>query len=106
VSSSENSVITYSAGGATTADSNSSAENLIQTPTRKNRNLQSATSNLSSSGTRKSITAAQPAKKPLEQVKSETQHKYLTCNHLENNYHLSNKKAIYYNMKVYYDSVQ
>jgi len=24
--------------------------------------------------------------------------------HIENNFHLSNKKAIYYNMKVYYDA--
>ena len=26
-------------------------------------------------------------------------------NHMENNFHLSNKKAIYYNMKVFYDAV-
>lgn len=24
---------------------------------------------------------------------------------MENNYHLSNKKAIYYNMKVYYEAI-
>lgn len=24
--------------------------------------------------------------------------------HMENNYHLSNKKAIYYNMKIYYEA--
>ena len=28
----------------------------------------------------------------------------ITTNHQENNYHLSNKKAIYYNMKIYYES--
>lgn len=27
-------------------------------------------------------------------------------NHLENNFHLSNKKAIYYNMKVYYEATK
>ena len=26
-------------------------------------------------------------------------------NHMENNFHLSNKKAIYYNMKVFYDAI-
>ncbi len=29
----------------------------------------------------------------------------MICNHVENNFHLSNKKAIYYNMKVYYESL-
>lgn len=29
----------------------------------------------------------------------------MICNHLENNYHLSNKKALYYNMKIYYESI-
>jgi hypothetical protein len=24
---------------------------------------------------------------------------------MENNYHLSNKKALYYNMKIYYESI-
>jgi tubulin--tyrosine ligase len=33
-----------------------------------------------------------------------TSHNFRTTNHQENNYHLSNKKAIYYNMKVYYDA--
>lgn len=27
-------------------------------------------------------------------------------NHQENNFHLSNKKAIYYNMKIYYEATQ
>lgn len=26
-------------------------------------------------------------------------------NHMENNFHLSNKKAIYYNMKIYYEAI-
>jgi len=29
----------------------------------------------------------------------------ITTNHQENNFHLSNKKAIYYNMKIYYESI-
>ena len=29
----------------------------------------------------------------------------ITYNHMENNYHLSNKKALYYNMKIYYESI-
>jgi hypothetical protein len=33
-----------------------------------------------------------------------TSHLLRTTNHMENNFHLSNKKAIYYNMKVYYDA--
>jgi hypothetical protein len=28
----------------------------------------------------------------------------MLCNHMENNYHLGNKKALYYNMKTYYDA--
>ena len=28
-----------------------------------------------------------------------------TCNHVENNFHLSNKKALLYNLKAYYDSI-
>lgn len=28
----------------------------------------------------------------------------ITTNHQENNFHLSNKKAIYYNMKIYYEA--
>lgn len=29
----------------------------------------------------------------------------LSCNHLENHIHLSNKKALFYNMRMYYDSI-
>jgi len=35
-----------------------------------------------------------------------TQHSTRMTNHMENNFHLSNKKAIYYNMKVYYDATK
>jgi len=34
-----------------------------------------------------------------------TSHNCITTNHQENNFHLSNKKAIYYNMKIYYESL-
>jgi tubulin--tyrosine ligase len=37
--------------------------------------------------------------------KKETSHSVLTYNHMENNFHLSNKKAIYYNMKIFYESI-
>ena len=45
-------------------------------------------------------------KKDEDQLKEEniTSHLVRTTNHMENNFHLSNKKAIYYNMKVYYDA--
>jgi len=33
-----------------------------------------------------------------------TSHHMTTANHQESNFHLSNKKAIYYNMKIYYES--
>jgi hypothetical protein len=33
-----------------------------------------------------------------------TSHHLRTTSHQENNFHLSNKKAIYYNMKIYYDA--
>jgi len=35
-----------------------------------------------------------------------TSHSLRTTNHMENNFHLSNKKAIYYNMKIYYEATQ
>lgn len=33
-----------------------------------------------------------------------TSHNMRSTNHMENNFHLSNKKAIYYNMKIYYEA--
>ena len=38
-------------------------------------------------------------------AKQETSHAVIICNHMENNYHLSNKKALYYNMKIYFESI-
>jgi hypothetical protein len=37
--------------------------------------------------------------------KNLTSHNVITYNHMENNFHLSNKKALYYNMKTYYDAL-
>mmetsp|Transcript_33811 Transcript_33811/g.32888 ORF Transcript_33811/g.32888 Transcript_33811/m.32888 type:complete len:128 (-) Transcript_33811:743-1126(-) len=31
-------------------------------------------------------------------------HQIMICNHMENNFHLSNKKALFYNMKIFYES--
>ena len=39
-----------------------------------------------------------------EGIKKETSHHILTYGHMENNFHLSNKKAIYYNMKIFYEA--
>jgi len=85
-------------------ESTSSVENLMSTPTKRKR--MSTASNLSGgsfpaskrSGAGTSSGAVQPSKAP-----SETSHGFILCNHMENNYHLSNKKAIYYNMKTYYE---
>lgn len=41
----------------------------------------------------------------LEKEKQLTSHSVITYSHMENNFHLSNKKAIYYNMKIYYESI-
>lgn len=40
-----------------------------------------------------------------EKEENVTSHSMITTNHTENNFHLSNKKAIFYNMKVYYESL-
>jgi hypothetical protein len=51
------------------------------------------------------VTAATPAAGTEDKEKKETSHHMITYNHMENNFHLSNKKALYYNMKIYYESV-
>jgi len=38
-----------------------------------------------------------------EKEVNHTSHHMITTNHMESNFHLSNKKALYYNMKVYYE---
>ena len=108
---------------STDRDSNSSAETLLATPTKRKR---VATAILTSSqnsaiGIKKNVSAAKPiilGGKPMqagqtaatpaggeEKEKKETSHHMITYNHMENNYHLSNKKALYYNMKIYYESI-
>jgi len=66
-----------------------------------------------SSGGAASNSAVKPTKlngkgkKGEEEEKEEnpTSHGLQTYGKQENNYHLSNKKAIYYNMKVYYEAI-
>jgi hypothetical protein len=43
--------------------------------------------------------------KPIVKKKLEKTSATFSCNHLENHIHLSNKKALFYNMKMYYDSI-
>jgi hypothetical protein len=43
--------------------------------------------------------------KDEEKEENPTSHSVLHYSKMENNYHLSNKKAIYYNMKVYYEAL-
>jgi hypothetical protein len=40
-----------------------------------------------------------------EKEENVTSHSQVTYAKMENNYHLSNKKAIFYNMKVYYEAL-
>jgi hypothetical protein len=40
-----------------------------------------------------------------EKEENHTSHGCIMYAKMENNYHLSNKKAIYYNMKVYYEAI-
>lgn len=43
--------------------------------------------------------------KEEEKEENVTSHNHLYYSKMENNYHLSNKKAIFYNMKVYYEAI-
>ena len=110
---------------STDRDSNSSAETLLATPTKRKRVATAIliTSQNSAIGIKKNVsaskqiilagkpgqpgvTASTPAGIPGEEKeKKETSHHIITYNHMENNYHLSNKKALYYNMKIYYESI-
>jgi hypothetical protein len=66
----------------------------VQTPKKQPRNLSSATS---SSQRKPEVADVKP--RLMEQQK------WTTCNHMENNYHLSNKKALFYNLKIYYEAL-
>lgn len=104
----------------TDKESNSSVENLITTPKRSNKQqalsaLKKANTSVSSSGNKAmqkigeaSSNVRGKGKGNEEEEKKEenpTSHHMITTNHQENNFHLSNKKAIYYNMKIYYESL-
>lgn len=111
----------------TDQESNSSQDNLIMTPKRqKHTNTLSAlkrkelsvTSSASKtgpfipsgSGSHTNVLKSGGLNRKQgedEETKMEnvTAHHVITCNHQENNFHLSNKKAIYYNMKCYYEAL-
>ena len=100
----------------TDKESNSSVENLITTPKRSKQQtlsaLKKASSSVSSSGNKLgkiglNSNARKGKKDEDEEEKKEenpTSHSMITTNHQDNNFHLSNKKAIYYNMKIYYEA--
>jgi|LauGreDrversion4_2_1035121.scaffolds.fasta_scaffold160608_2 hypothetical protein len=105
---------------STDRDSNSSAETLLATPTKRKRVATALLSTQQSASLPiKKVTATSSASKtnviPAKggaavpggaiEEKKETSHSMITYNHMENNYHLSNKKALYYNMKIYYESI-
>ena len=102
----------------TDKESNSSVENLITTPKRSKQQtlsaLKKANTSVSSSGNKAmgkiglNSNARKGKKDDDDEEKKEenhTSHHMITTNHQENNFHLSNKKAIYYNMKIYYESL-
>jgi tubulin polyglutamylase TTLL1 len=106
---------------ATDKDSTSSKENLITTP-KKNKLASSSlgTTNTSSepqfkkqitkpndnSATKKVIGRGKKGDdKEDEKEENITSHNLMVYSKQENNYHLSNKKAIFYNMKVYYEAL-
>jgi tubulin---tyrosine ligase len=99
---------------STDRDSNSSAETLLTTPTKRKRVATAIPTTQQSTNLPpgKKVTSTTSASKtnvlgakPEEKEKKETSHSVITYNHMENNFHLSNKKALYYNMKIYYESV-
>jgi hypothetical protein len=67
----------------------------------------SATANSSGMKAGKILARGKKGDKVDEEEKEEnhTQHHMLSYAKMENNYHLSNKKAIFYNMKVYYEAI-
>jgi hypothetical protein len=90
----------------TDKDSSSSVENLITTPKRSHSkgptlaNLQKKHDVVKPTVS----TNAKGVKPKEEKEENPTQHSSITTNHMDANFHLSNKKALFYNMKVYYES--
>mmetsp|Transcript_22078 Transcript_22078/g.34235 ORF Transcript_22078/g.34235 Transcript_22078/m.34235 type:complete len:238 (-) Transcript_22078:853-1566(-) len=109
---------------ATDKESTSSKEKIIKTP-KKNKLASSTLGNTSSelnfrkqaqSATQgNSANKSNPRGLPRgkkgedkddeEKEENQTSHNLILYSKMENNYHLSNKKAIYYNMKVYYEAI-
>ena len=106
----------------TDKDSMSSVETLLATPTRSKRAstlphnaLFSSTTQQAGSGIKKTNSITNSASKNVKlqaiaqddstKDKNLTSHAVITYGHMENNFHLSNKKALYYNMKIYYESI-
>jgi len=102
----------------TDKESSSSVENLITTPKRSNKTALSAlkktASSINSSGNKHGSATnfrvgglrrfGKDGDKDEDKEENPTSHSLIISNHQENNFHLSNKKAIYYNMKIYYES--
>ena len=104
---------------ATDKESNSSKENLITTP-KKNKLASSTLGNTSSepqfkrngTGTNQNSANKRPVgrgrkgdEKEEENEVNITSHNLMTYGKQENNYHLSNKKALYYNMRIYFEAM-
>lgn len=106
---------------ATDKESNSSKENLITTP-KKNKLASSSLGNTSSETHFRrngSVTNQSSAvkntkifprgrkcdEKEEEKEENVTSHNLMLYSKQENNYHLSNKKAIFYNMRVYFEAL-
>ena len=95
---------------ATDKESTSSKENLVNTP-KKNKlastslanNLKEEKKNQASSGAKK--LKGKKDDKEEEKEENVTNHGTMYYSKMANNYHLSNKKAIFYNMKVYYEAI-
>jgi len=85
--------------------------NLVWTQWKKNRiiNLMPMTKNKDELSTTTSIEGVQeldPKKKAKDKSNNDTVKGFLrVCNHLEGNVHLGNKKAMFYNLKIYYESI-
>ena len=106
---------------ATDKESTSSKENLITTP--KKNKLASATlgnnssepqfkkqnsATVNNSATKNARVIGKGKKgdeKEEEKEENVTSHNLVAYAKMENNYHLSNKKAVYYNMKVYCEAI-
>jgi hypothetical protein len=67
-------------------------------------NSSGSASNVLRSGGLLNVRKQQEGEEETKEI-NHTSHHMMTCNHQENNFHLSNKKAIYYNMKCYYEAI-